>query len=399
MLSYPDALQLVLDTVKPLPPVTLPLGQCVGRVLAEPALARWDQPPADNSAMDGYALRIFDQPDNLRLKLVGEAFAGHPFSGRIAPGEASKITTGAPLPAGCDSIVPIEDTSRDGNDVVLNTIPVPGQHIRRKGEEFTAGETLLEPGCLLRAGAIGLLASAGLEQLRVYPRPRVAILSTGDELVELGETPGPGQIVNSNLHLLIARLRELDCEPLPIGIGRDTPEALAEALQSARQSDLLVSTGGVSVGERDHVQASLQTLGFTRKFWKVAIKPGKPVLFGTLGTTPVFGLPGNPAATAATCELFVRPALRILAGHRQVRPTEVRVTLADTVDPDRHRLTFIWGRLELRTGELFFHPSAHQGSGQNRSHQGAQALLPVAPELGRLPRGGTANAIMLYGPT
>lgn len=395
MLSYPDALQMVLDTVNPLPPISLPLDKCLGRVLAEPARACWDQPPADNSAMDGYALTSLQLPDDLHLKLAGEAFAGHPFYGRIAPGEASRITTGATLPVGCDCIVPIEETRLDGERVILNKPPKPGQHIRRRGEEFSAGEILLEPGSLLRSGAIGLLASAGVEQLRVHPRPRVAILSTGDELVELGEIPGPGQIVNSNLHLLTARLRELDCEPLPIGIGRDTPEALVEAWQSGLQCDLLVSTGGVSIGERDYVQASLQRLGFTRKFWKVAIKPGKPVLFGTLGTTPVFGLPGNPAATAATCELFVRPALRRLAGHRQAQPTEIRVRLAAAVEPDRHRLTFIWGNLELQADELLFHPSQRQESGQNRSHQGAQALLPVAPELGRLPGGSCARAILL----
>ena len=278
MISYPEALQIVLDSIRQLPPVELPLSQAVGRVLAQAVSARWDLPPADNSAMDGYALRSEKCTSSLRL--VGAAFAGHPYNKEIGPGEATKITTGAPLPEGTDAVVPIEETRLEGATLILEKLPKRGQHVRPRGEEYTAGERLLDAGICLRAGEIGLLASAGIARVRVYPRPRVAILSTGDELVELGDIPGPGQIVNSNLHLLCARLRELDCEPIPIGIGRDTPDAITEGLLSGLKTDLLLTTGGVSVGERDHVQESLQALGFERKFWKVAIKPGKPILFG-----------------------------------------------------------------------------------------------------------------------
>ncbi len=394
MISYQEALQIVLDSIRALPPVELPLSQAVGRVLAQPVTARWDLPPADNSAMDGYAL---SSEGNLsRLTLVGAAFAGHPSDRVVGPGEATKITTGAPLPKGADAVVPLEETRLEGEMLLLEKQVRKGQHVRPRGEEYHSGERLLEPGICLKAGEIGLLASAGIVRVRVYPKPRVAILSTGDELVELGEMPGPGQIVNSNLHLLAARLREIDCDPIPIGIGRDTPEAIAEGLRSGLKADLLLTTGGVSVGERDHVQESLQALGFEKKFWKVAIKPGKPILFGMVGEVPVFGLPGNPAASAATFDLFAHPALRRLAGHRQPGPPQVAVTLAEPVRADAKRQIFIWGYLEISESEFLFRPSRRQGSGQNRSLQGANALLPVDAGAGELPAGSRLKAIPLY---
>lgn len=224
---------------------------------------------------------------------------------------------------------------------------------------------------------MGLLAAAGIEQVQVYPAPRVALLSTGDELVELGETPGAGKIVNSNFHLLAARLKEEGATVIPLGVARDNEYDLSERIERGLQADMLISTGGVSVGDRDHVQETLRAFGFQLGFWKVSIKPGKPVLFGTLRGRPVFGLPGNPAAAAATFELFVRPALRRLAGFPGPLQPRLRATLTVAIDGGENRQRFIWGSLQERDGRFDFVPSARQGSGQNRSLQAVQALLPV----------------------
>jgi len=377
MLTYEQALQQVMEAVGPLPAQTLPLGLAVGQVLAAPATARWDMPRWDNSAMDGFALAASAAVRGWRLKIVGHSYAGHPFGGSLQPGEAIRITTGAPLPAGADSVVPVEEAEVSGETVTVRGQVVTGQHVRYRCEEYRQDERLLGTGTVLDAGAVGLLAGAGIDRVQVHPRPRVAVFSTGDELVDLGEEPGPGQIVNSNLQYLLARLAECGCQPIPLGIGADCGEDLDRILDQVQGADLVLSTGGVSVGEKDLVQQTLNRRGFVRKFWKVAVKPGKPVLFGLLENLPCFGLPGNPAATAATFELFVRPALRILAGHRDPLMPKLRVTLTETVRGGGSRQQFLWGRLSSELGELYFVPSQRQGSGQTRSLQDVQALLSV----------------------
>lgn len=377
MLSYQEAVEVVLQTVQPLPSVEMVLPAALGLVLAEPAVARWDLPPADNSAMDGYAFAWNGQRDGSVLEVVGFVPAGSHLEKPVPPGQAVKIMTGAPLPAGCDTVVPVEDVAAEATRIVLLRTPRAGQHVRRRGEELQQGEELLAAGAPLHAGEMGLLAAAGIEQVRVYPAPRVALLSTGDELVELGENPGPGQIVNSNFHLLAARLKEEGATVVPLGVARDNEYDLSERIGRGLQADMLISTGGVSVGDRDHVQETLRAFGFQLGFWKVSIKPGKPVLFGGVRGRPVFGLPGNPAAAAATFELFVRPALRRLAGFPGPLQPRLRATLTDDIDGGEKRQRFIWGSLREQEGRFDFIPSARQGSGQNRSLQAVQALLPV----------------------
>jgi molybdopterin molybdotransferase len=243
-----------------------------------------------------------------------------------------------------------------------------------------------------------LLAAAGSGRVRVYPAPRVALLSTGDELVELGDIPGPGQIVNSNFHLLAARIREEGGTVVPLGIARDRRAELSGRIaEGLRTADLLVSTGGVSVGDRDHVQEVLAEHGFQLGFWRVAIKPGKPVLFGTVGTTPVFGLPGNPSAAAATFELFVRPALRRLGGHDDPLHPRLRVILTDAVAGGEKRQQFLWGGLRERDGRYEFTPS-RLGSGQTRGIRGAHALLPVAAGDSGLAAGSEVDVMLLRLP-
>jgi len=398
MISYDEAIKIVLDTITPLPPVDIPLEEAVGHVLAEPVKACWDLPAADNSAMDGFAFAHTGQDEGGTLTLIGSAFAGHPLDQPVAAGEAVQITTGAPLPPGTDTVIPLEEVEERQGSITLLKAPIRGQHVRYRGEEFRNGEELLSPGTELRPGEIALLASAGITRVSVHPRARVAILSTGDELVELGETPGPGQIVNSNLPMLCALLREIGCEPLPLGIGRDTPDALEEAIRAGLQADLLLSTGGVSVGEKDHMQETLNRLGFERRFWRARIKPGKPILFGTLQGKPVFGLPGNPAATGATFEIFVRPALRRLAGQGDPLPPKLLCTLAEKVKGGHKRQNFLWCRLEEENGRYRAIPSQRQGSGQNRSLQEACALLPVPVESPDLEAGSEVEVLLLRLP-
>lgn len=398
MLTYQEAVDVVLQAVQPLPPVAMALAEALGLVLAEPAVACWDLPAADNSAMDGYAFAWHGQGEGSRLEVVGFVPAGSCPDQPVPPGKAVKIMTGALLPAGCDTVIPVEEVTAGATHIHLLRAPKSGQHVRRRGEELQGGETLLSAGTPLHAGEMGLLAAAGIERVRVYPAPRVALLSTGDELVELGEIPGPGQIVNSNFHLLAARLQEEGASVVPLGVARDNAYDLSQRIERGLQADMLVSTGGVSVGDRDYVQETLRAFGFQLGFWKVNIKPGKPVLFGTVKGRPVFALPGNPAAAAATFELFVRPALRRLAGFSGPLQPRLRATLTAGIDGGEKRQRFIWGSLQEKAGRFEFVPSSRQGSGQNRSLQAVQALLPVPDGHAGLAAGAEVEVMLVRLP-
>lgn len=398
MLTYDEAITILLQRVEPLPAVELPLDEALGQVLAEAVRSRWDLPAADNSAMDGYAFGFAGQREGDQLPVGGFIPAGAIFPGAVPRGEAVKIMTGALLPPGCDTVVPIEETRQAGPGIRLAQAPAEGQHVRRRGEEIRRGEELLQAGTAIRSGEMGLLAASGVDRVKVHPKLRVALLSTGDELVELGTVPGPGQIVNSNFHMLSARLREEGCTVVPLGIARDNEAVIAERIKAGLEADMLITTGGVSVGDRDYVQETLRAQGFALGFWKVAIKPGKPVLFGTVSGTPVLGLPGNPAASAATFELFVRPAIRRLAGHPDALPPRLMATLTVTVASDPKRQSFLWGSLSEEAGRYLFTPSARQGSGQTRTIQGSIALLPVPPASGAIPAGQMVEVLLLRLP-
>lgn len=399
MLTYLEALDRVLLTIQPLPCEELPLPEALGRTLAEAVMAAWDMPPADNSAMDGYAFALAGLLPQAELAVAGLARAGAGHGGEVPPGAAVKIMTGAPLPAGCDTVAPLEEVEQLGDERIrLGAGLRPGDHVRYRGEEFRQGEPLLAAGTALRAGAIGLLAAAGVSRVRVHRRPRVALLTTGDELVELGVRPGPGQIVNSNRYLLTARLQEEGCEVWPLEIAGDSRQELTARLAQGLQADLLLTTGGVSMGDYDLVRECLDTLGFELGFWKVAIKPGKPVLFGSVQGTPVFGLPGNPAAAAATFQLFVAPALGRLAGATDPHPARCRAELSCAVRGGGNRQSFLWGRLDTDQGRYRFTPSNRQGSGQLRGLQGAQALLPLPAGSADLPAGSEVELLLIYLP-
>lgn len=399
MLTYTQALKKILSNVKHLPPVECALDDAVGKVMAEKAVARWDLPFADNSAMDGFTFTWSDQKTGEGLKVCNTIYAGDYSQEAVGRKEAVRIMTGAPIPPGCDTVVPIEDVEERGDFVHLNKPVKRGQHVRLKGEEVVCGESIVAAGTLLHAGDIGLLSAAGVDRVKIHPTPKIAILSTGNELVNLGDPLQPGQIVNSNLHLLQARLKELGYETVTLGVARDDRDDLLRYMQEGLRADVLITTGGVSIGDRDHVQEVLDQLGFKLGFWKVAIKPGKPVLFGQIDQKTIFGLPGNPAAAAATFELFVRPALGRLSGHPAPLHPVLRAKLTEDVHDAGERQAFLWGELtENSTGRYCFTPSRHQGSNRNRAVQSAGALLSVPTGIGTITAGTEVEVMVLRLP-
>jgi len=394
MISYTEALQKVLETISALAPVDKALSDAAGLVLAAPAIARWDMPRSDNSAMDGFALSVVSGEGERDFTIIGSSYAGHPFPGRVRPGQAVRITTGATLPDGADSVVPLEDVIEGKGRVHVTTTPKTGQHVRCRGEEFCKGEVLADKGTTLHAGTIALMASAGIDHCEVYPRPRVALISTGDELVELGQTPQPGQIVNSNLYFLKTRLTQSGFSLASVGCAADDMDKLDQCIEQALDADMIISTGGVSVGEKDLLRQALETRSFRKIFWKVAIKPGKPLLFGLLGNRPYFGLPGNPGATAATFELFAKPALERMAGQVDILPQKRKAMLTHEVTAGGNRKTFLWCRLEWHENRYQVTVSNCQGSGHNRCLADANAMLPVAVGTEKLEAGKDVEVLL-----
>jgi molybdopterin molybdotransferase len=313
-----EARGYILDVCSPLPPRSVPLLEAAGCVLAENVVADEDVPPFANTAMDGYALRAADTADPpVRLKVVGTLAAGSAPTIDVRPGQAVRIMTGAPMPPGADAVVMVERTQSENRDatVTVEIAVSPGQHVRGAGEDLRAGDPVFEPGTVLSPGHLGVLASVGREAVEVVPRARVGVLSTGDELVAGGGPLRPGQIRDSNRPTLLALVAAAGCEAVDLGLVGDDEEALVEAVEDgASACDALVTSGGVSVGDFDYVKAVLDRLG-EMNWWQVAIRPAKPLAFGMIGSTPVFGLPGNPVSSMVSFELFARPALRRMMGH------------------------------------------------------------------------------------
>jgi molybdopterin molybdotransferase len=316
MLSVEEAVQRIERTFSPLGSELISLDQALGRVLAEPLVARLTQPPADVSAMDGYAVRAGDIATlPACLKIAQRIAAGQPPSGPIAAGEAARIFTGAQVPPGADTIVIQENCDEaDGHVTVREGKRNLGQHIRKAGLDFKAGDTVLQAGRLLTARDVSLAAAMNRPWLKVAQRPRIALLSTGDELVNPGDPVGPAQIIGSNGIGLAAFVRAFGGEPVNLGIARDTMEDLDRAIDAALGFDLLVTSGGASVGEHDLVQKALIQRGMRLDFWKIAMRPGKPLMFGELGALKVLGLPGNPVSTIVTALLFLKPAIARMLG-------------------------------------------------------------------------------------
>ncbi|MBM4367366.1 MAG: molybdopterin molybdotransferase MoeA [Deltaproteobacteria bacterium] len=364
MLSVEEAVARVMAQVPPGATERVFLAEALGRVLREEVRAAAPVPRFANSAMDGYALRAADVPGTLEvLETIAAGRVGHRV---VGPGQASRIMTGAPVPEGADAVVMVEDTRAEGDRVVVATSARAGQHLRPAGADVREGEVVLSPGTVLGAGAIGLLATLGWPSVRVAARPRVAILSTGDEVVEPGFALGPGQIHSSNTHALSAQVRAAGGLPVDLGTVRDDPAAIGEAFAGAASvGDLVVSTGGVSVGDFDHVKGAI---GSGMDFWKVAMKPGKPLAYGRVGGKPCFGLPGNPVSCMVNFYQFVRPVLRAMMGDPSPYLPVVDAHLSRPVKRATGRVEFLRVALSRQDGRLVAVPvGGHQGSGNVRS--------------------------------
>ena len=374
------------------------LWQAQGRILAQVVTAPLDVPPHRNSAMDGYALRHADIAAGLPLKVIGTAFAGRPFNGAVQPGECVRIMTGAVVPEGTDSVVMQEHVQRTGDSIQISGTLKAGENVRHPGEDMRCGDAVLVNGRKLNAADLGLLASLGIGEVDVLRRPRVAFCSTGDELKSIGETLQPGDIYDSNRYTLYGLLQKLDVEIIDLGTVRDTPEAVEHAFQQAMQrADVLITSGGVSVGEADYVAATLQRLGQVN-FWKIAMKPGKPLAVGTLGNTLFFGLPGNPVAVMATFLLFVRPAILLMRSETLPRTPEYSAICDTPLKKVPGRKDYQRGICQQdANGQWHVSSTGGQGSHQLRSMSQANCFIALPLESGNCAAGCNVTIIPFDG--
>lgn len=397
-LSVAEAQSVVLETTGVLGAETISAWDSAGRVLAESVRATRRHPPADCSAMDGYAVRRADllgasEARPIGLPVVFEVPAGGQALRRIEAGEAARIFTGAPLPPGTDAVVRQEDTRAEQGRVEILVEPDPREHVRDAGEDFQVGDLLIESGAVLGPAHLGVLASIGRSIVAVHQQPTVAILSGGDELVEPDRVADDGRIVSSNSYTLAAQCREVGAKPIYLGIAEDTPAAIETRLRAGLRADVIVSSAGVSVGDHDHVRAVLEKLGCRLLFWGVYMKPGYPLVFGLIESTGtlVFGLPGNPVSTAVTFEQFVRPALRKLMGHRQLHRPVVKARLSEKMKKGRGRMHFVRVSLTREGAEIVATPTVNQSSGVLTSLVRGQGLAIFPAEVESIAAGSEVD--------
>ncbi len=383
MISADEALGMILDSVKPLGPITVSIPRALGHALRETIIAQEDVPPFDNAAMDGYAVRSDDlgRPPAV-LKIIGEVAAGSVFDGSVKSGEAVAIMTGGKIPPGCDAVVQVEWTEEmRANEVKVLRAVAQGHSIRMRGSDIQKNAVVLSEGHVLRPQEIGLLASLGREFVEVYRPVRVAILVTGNEIVDIDKPLTEGKIRNSNSYSLRALVKELEGEPIEMGIARDEREEIKEKVLRSLDADVLITSGGVSVGKYDHVREVLKEIGTDIKFWKVNIKPGMPMMYGLFGGKPIFGLPGNTVSTIVTFLQFVKPALLKMMGHRKISASvKLRATLCHDIrkmDGKRH---FIRGILEDKNGKLVVRETGAQVSNILSSLTNANCLVIIPEE-------------------
>jgi molybdopterin molybdotransferase len=404
VISVEEARERILSRISTLDTERVDLPSALRRVLSEDLLATRDIPPWSNSSMDGYALRSDDTRTAgadapARLTVGGRVAAGAVAERALESGEAFRIFTGAPLPEGADSVIPQEDVTLDDTTLLIPRRVRPGDFVRPRGEDMRTGERVLQRGRTLGPAEIGLLATLGRAQVNVVKRPRVGILSTGDEIVDLGETPGRGQIPNSNTYSLAAQVAEAGALPVNLGIARDRLEDIETRLGWGLACDVLISSAGVSVGEHDFVKAALAQLGAEQHLWLVDMRPGKPVAFATIAAglkrlLPVFALPGNPVSAMVTFELFVRPALLRMAGHLRLdRPRITARALAPIANPGSRR-GYLRVTLTSEDGLWGARLTGDQGSGILRSMVAADGLA-VVPGDTTIEPGGQVDVLML----
>ncbi len=403
MMSVEEALERILDAIHPLSTIQVPLAQSLNLVLAEDISANEDMPPFANSAMDGFALRSQDSQPQAgrppRLHVTGEIAAGYVAERTVEAGTAMRIMTGAPLPAGADAVIQIELTNYDGPTStwveVLSAVP-PSNNVRPAGEDMQRGQLILRKGSAIGPWEIGVLATLGRATVAVTRQPEVAILGTGDEIIEVDQPLQPGKIRNSNSYLLEAAARRAGAHTRSLGIARDTVASLREKFDQASSSDLLITSGGVSVGDFDLVKDIMAERG-EMQFWRIDMRPGKPVAFGHIGQTPLLGLPGNPVSTAVTFELFGRPLLRKMLGHTRLHRPHIEVVSIEGVADKASRRHYVRAHVEREDGRFVARTTGNQGSNIMTSLLYANALLIVPPEVSVKP-GESVEALMLDWP-
>ena len=396
LLTFEEAQARILAAARSLPAESAPVAAAAGRVLAEDVTAAVDLPPFPSSAMDGYAVRTADLLGTMLV--VGESAAGTPFSGTLGPGEAVAISTGAVVPEGADAVAPVEIVVKQDNTIQTERRLEPGSSIRPRGGDVRAGDVVASAGRRLGPAGIAGIAAAGIASVSCSRRPRVAVLATGSELVLPGEPLGPGQIYESNALMLSAALAVAGAEIVGAPAVPDDESSLREALERGLECDVLVTSGGVSVGEHDLVREVERELGVEESFWRVAIKPGKPLAFGTRGETLVFGLPGNPVSALVGAELFVKPALRALQGLSEPLPRFEPGRLGSDLRRNSERDEFVRARARTEGGAVVLEPLRGQESHMIASASTADALVHIPRGNGELTTGSVVFWLRLNAP-
>jgi molybdopterin molybdotransferase len=395
MISVEEAVTRIAGAFKPTGTEIVALAAAAGRVLAEDVRARTTQPPSAMSSMDGFAVRAADVTDaGATLTVIGSAPAGHPFTGRVGSGEAVRIFTGGVVPDGADTIVIQEDAETAGNRVTFNAAAKPGRHVRAAGLDFKNGEVLAKAGHRLSARELSLIAAGDVRNATVRVRPKVVFVATGDELSRPGEPRKPGGIVASSGYALAAMIEAWGGEAIDLGILPDTAEAVASIADKATGADLIVTLGGASVGDHDLIQKALGPRGFALDFWKIAMRPGKPLIFGKLGRTPLLGLPGNPVSTLVCALLFLRPAIAALLGTTHQAPVAM-AKLGSDIKQNDGRQDYLRARIETRGGERFATPFVIQDSSMLSALAQADGLIVRAPHAPAAKTGDAVSVLLL----
>lgn len=412
MIPVKEALDIILNEISPLETEEVAILSAPGRVLATDIHADRPNPPWDNSAMDGYALRAVDaagasDKSPVTLRVIYDLPAGNVPEGPVTEGTAVRIMTGAPVPDGADAVIMVEKTERGSHgeeavEVKILSEPRPGENIRKRGEDFKEGELVIRSGSVIRPAEVLMLATIGRPTVKVRKRPVVAVVSTGDELVDLDEVPSKGKITNSNGYALASLVADAGGEPIQLGIARDTRESLLEKLGKAVEADCIVTSGGVSVGDYDLVKDVLKGMGSTMRFWKVALKPGKPLAFGIIQNKPAFGLPGNPVSSMVAFEQFVRPALLKMSGRTDIFKKSINARLSGDVRIKPGRMNFLRGVLRAEGDEYIVTPLEGQGSGVVSTMVRANSFIVVPPDSDGFKTGETVSVqpfdpSVLYG--